>query len=414
MVAAVKAHKAGTVPRPAVVAPFATLMALDALKNSRGFTSAVVTEDGSAAGRVLGIVTTRDCEGVSDRATKVSAVMTALDGGLVTCLASLPLAEQRAALMRSKKGKLPLVDAEGRLVALLTRADARAARTLPPAPGAATVDSAGRLRCGAAVGTREGDKARVASLVAAGVDCVVMDSSQGDSTYQTSFLRFLKETYPGLDVIAGNVVTGAQAERLIAAGADGLRCGMGSGSICTTQEVCAVGRGQATAVYRVSLVAARHGVPVLADGGVQNSGHIVKALALGASCVMCGSLFAGSSEAPGEFFAARDGTRVKKYRGMGSLDAMAAGSDTRYLADASKLKVAQGVSGTVVDKGPVARMVPYLIHGCKQGFQDLGVESLAKAAEARAGGAMRLEARTGAAQKEGGVHDMHSYERKLW
>jgi len=197
--------------------------------------------------------------------------------------------------------------------------------------------------------------------------------------------------------------------------------------------VCAVGRGQATAVYKVAQAAAACGVPVLADGGVQNSGcarrcardalwrrlltrprsHIVKALALGAAAVMCGSLFAGTSEAPGEFFS-QGGVRVKKYRGMGSLDAMAAGSDARYLADASVLKVAQGVAGTVVDKGSVLRMVPYLLHGCKQGFQDLGATSLGHCGELRAQGALRLEARTGAAQKEGGIHDMHSYEKKLW
>jgi IMP dehydrogenase len=412
MVAAVKSYKPGTVSRPAVVAPFSTLMTLDALRASRGFTSAVVTDSGALGGVVVGIVTTRDVEAVVDRTTLVSACMTSAPQ-LQTGLADAPLAELRSLLFSSKKGKLPLVDGEGRLVGLITRADARAARLLPQPPGTATVDAAGALRCGAAVGTREGDKARVAALVAAGVDCVVMDSSQGDSTYQTAFLAHLKASYPSLDVIAGNVVTAAQAQRLIAAGADGLRCGMGSGSICTTQEVCAVGRGQATAVYAVSRAAAPHGVPVIADGGIQNSGHVVKALALGASAVMCGSLFAGTSEAPGEYFSER-GARVKRYRGMGSLDAMAAGSDARYLADASRLKVAQGVSGTVLDKGPVAKMVPYLIHGVKQGFQDLGCDSLAAVVAARDSGAMRLEARTGAAQKEGGVHDMHSFEKKLW
>jgi len=166
-------------------------------------------------------------------------------------------------------------------------------------------------------------------------------------------------------------------------------------------------------VYCVSQAAAGSGVPVLADGGVQNSGHVVKALALGADVAMCGSLFAGTSEAPGEYFMDR-GVKVKKYRGMGSLDAMAAGSDARYLADASKLKVAQGVSGTVADKGSVRKMIPYLLHGVKQGFQDLGARSLTEIGHMRAQGAMRLEARTGAAQKEGGVHDMHSYEKRLW
>ena len=263
------------------------------------------------------------------------------------------------------------------------------------------------------MGTREGDKARVAALVAAGVDAVILDSSQGDSTYQVAMIAHIKGAHPGLEVIAGNVVTAAQALRLIAAGADGLRVGMGSGSICTTQEVCAVGRGQATAVYKVARAAARHGVPAIADGGIQNSGHVVKALALGAGVAMCGSMFAGTTEAPGDFFY-QGGARVKRYRGMGSLEAMEKGSDTRYLSDKSKLKVAQGVSGTVLDKGSVRKMVPFLIHGVKQGFQDLGARSQPHVRELREGGAMRMECRTGAAQKEGGVHDMHSYEKKLW
>lgn len=412
MVARVKSHRPGTVSCPGVVAPFATLRSLDALKAARGFSSAVVTDTGAVGGRVVGVVTTRDAEGVADRGLRVDSVMTS---PAVTGDASRPVAELRAQLMASKLGKLPLVDGAGALVGLLTRADARAAGGLPP-PGAPTLDAAGRLRCGAAVGTREGDKARVAALAGAGVDAVILDSSQGDSLYQLQFLAWIKSAFPAIDVIAGNVVTATQARRLVGAGADGLRVGMGSGSICTTQEVCAVGRGQATAVFCVARAAAAASsgcVPVIADGGVQNSGHIVKALALGAAAVMCGSLFAGTTEAPGAFTVDK-GVRVKRYRGMGSLEAMAAGSDARYHVDPSHLKVAQGVAGFVVDKGPVAKLVPYLLHGAKQGFQDLGVPSLAAAAEARAGGSMRLEARTGNAQKEGGVHDMHSFEKKLW
>jgi IMP dehydrogenase len=166
-------------------------------------------------------------------------------------------------------------------------------------------------------------------------------------------------------------------------------------------------------VFKVAQVANEFDVPIIADGGIQNSGHIVKALSLGASVAMCGSMFSGSTEAPGQFFI-QDGVRVKKYRGMGSLDAMKKGSDSRYLSESGHLKIAQGVSGTVKEKGSVKAMVPYLMHGVKQGFQDLGAKSLVIAHNLLSSGLMTLEVRTGAAQREGGIHDMHSYTKELW
>jgi IMP dehydrogenase len=409
---AVKAHRLGYVTRPEVVDPETPLSFLDELKTRRGFTSVAVTATGAVGGALLGLCSSRDHELVSNRAATVSSVMTPV-ASLLVGQASEPIEALEKSLVESKKGKLPVVNADGELVGLLTRASV-AEKKLRPPPGAPTLDKHGRLFCGAAIGTREGDKARAKALAAAGLDAIILDSSQGDSTYQIAMVAFLKKETPGVDVIAGNVVTQAQARRLLEAGADGLRVGMGSGSICTTQEVCAVGRGQATAVYKCARLASQFGVPILADGGIQNSGHVVKALALGASAAMCGSMFAGTAEAPGEYFLAPDGARVKKYRGMGSLDAMAKGSDTRYLSESGHLKVAQGVSGTVKDKGSVCKMVPYLIHGVKQGFQDMGARSNAHAAELREAGDMRMETRTGAAQKEGGVHDMHSYKKLLW
>jgi len=406
----VKKFECGFITDPVCIPPTMTLAELDELRAQKGFAGYPVTEDGRMGSRLLGLVTKRDTDFAAERtSTRIGAIMTKLVD-LVVAPEGIDLAGANQILKDSKKGKLPVVSKENRLVSLMSRADLHKNAEYPNA----TKDARKSLMVAAAIGTRPNDKDRVHGLVAAGVDAIIVDSSQGDSVFQHEMVKWIKQQYPDLQVVAGNVVTKRQAKNLIECGADALRVGMGIGSICTTQEVCACGRAQASAVYHVAKFARTHGIPILADGGISSPGHVVKALSLGAGAAMCGSLLAGTEETPGEYFYAENGMRLKRYRGMGSIDAMKKGSDDRYFGAKAVVKVAQGVSGTVQDKGSIHRYIPYLAQGIRHGMQDMGSGSIENLREQLYSGSLRFELRSAAAQREGGVHGLHSFERKLF
>lgn len=398
----VKRFENGFINDPIVLAPGNTLADIDAIKEKYGFSGIPITENGKLNSLLVGIVTNRDVDFETDRSKKLVDVMTT---DLVTAKKGISLNQANQILKNSKKGKLPIVDDKGRLIALMSRKDLLKNREYP----LASKDPDKQLMVGAALSTRDESMDRLAALVDAGVDVVVVDAAQGNSIYEVDMIKYIKKKYPEIEVVGGNVVTEEQCEILIKAGADALRIGMGPGSICTTQTTMAVGRAQATAVYRTARYARKHSIPVIADGGISTIGHIAKALSLGASVVMMGSMFAGTNEAPGEYFY-ENGVRLKKYRGMASQEALDAGGAKRYFAEDSKIKVVQGVSGAVLDKGSMFEYVPYLVQGLKHSLQDMGARDITTMHERLYSGKLRFELRSPSAQLEGGVHDMYSYK----
>ncbi len=403
LVSRVKRFKNGFITEPITLGPDNTIRDLDVIKSKYNFSGIPITEDGTRNSRLIGIVTNRDVDFEKERSLPLRTVMTTQER-LITAPDGITLEDANLILKQSKKGKLPIVNEKGHLVALMCRSDLKKHQEYP----SASKDSNKRLMVGAAISTKLEASERLDCLAKAGVDVVAIDSAQGNSHYQIELIRHIKKHYPEIDVIAGNVVTTDQCKNLIQAGADALRIGMGPGSICITQDTMAVGRAQATAVYYTARYARQFDIPVMADGGISNIGDIANALAIGASTTMMGSMFAGTHEAPGEYFY-ENGIRLKKYRGMASLEAMEAGGDKRYFSENQEIKVAQGVSGSVLDKGSMFNFVPYLIQGLKQSFQDMGVKNVRELHERMNSGRLRFEKRTVSAQQQGSVHGLYSY-----
>jgi IMP dehydrogenase len=373
----VKRSEAGMITDPVTCGPDATVAEVEALCARYRISGVPVTGDD---GVLLGIVTNRDIRFESDHSRSVLAVMTPMP--LVTAPVGVSRQDALGLLRQHKVEKLPLVDAAGRLRGLITVKDFSKSEKFPNA----SKDAAGRLMVGAAVGVGEDGKQRAQSLVDAGVDFLVVDTAHGHAAAVLAMVAELKANVR-VDVIGGNVATGGWAQALIDAGADGVKVGVGPGSICTTRVVAGVGVPQVTAIYEVAQVARPAGVPVIGDGGVQYSGDIAKAIAAGADTVMLGSLLAGCEEAPGDMVFV-NGKPYKQYRGMGSLGAMKGRSYSkdRYFQDdvlrEDKL-VPEGVEGQMPFAGPLAAVADQLIGGLRAAMGYCGTRTIAELQQAR-------------------------------
>jgi IMP dehydrogenase len=391
----VKRSEAGMIVEPLTLRPAARVSDALALMEHYHVSGVPITDDG---GRLVGILTNRDLRFEKDVSQPVSAVMTA--DRLVTAAVGTTLEEAERLLHRHRIEKLPVVDAEGVLKGLITVKDIQKRIQFPHA----TKDPQGRLRVGAAVGVGPDARERAEALIAAGTDVLVVDTAHGHSRGVLEMVGLVKALSGEFEVVAGNVATAEAAEALIDAGADAVKVGIGPGTACTTRIVAGVGVPQVTAIHEVSEVAARHGVPVIGDGGITTSGDLAKAIAAGADTAMLGSMLAGTDEAPGDIVF-QQGERFKEYRGMGSLGAMRARgfSKDRYfqgdVEDVEKL-VPEGIEGRVPYKGPLAGVLHQIVGGLRQAMGYCGAPTI----EAMKGA--RFVRITGAGLRESHPHDI--------
>jgi IMP dehydrogenase len=394
----VKRSEAGMITSPVTCGPDDTIADADTLMGRYRISGVPVTDGG---GVLVGIVTNRDIRFERDASRLVRDVMTAMP--LVTAPVGVAHDDALALLRRHKVEKLPIVDEGGRLRGLITVKDFAKSEEYPDA----TKDAAGRLVVGAAVGVGDDGFKRAMSLVEVGVDFLVVDTAHGHSKAVIDMVARLKQAV-AVDVVGGNIATGVAAKALIDAGADAVKVGVGPGSICTTRVVAGVGAPQITAIYDVAQVASAAGVPVIADGGLQYSGDIAKAIAAGADTVMLGSLLAGCEESPGELMFV-NGKQFKSYRGMGSLGAMQSRgqarsySKDRYFQDdvlSDDRLVPQGVEGQVPYRGPLAAVAHQLVGGLQAGMGFVGARTIAELQQAQL---MRI---TAAGLKESHPHDI--------
>ncbi|MBV7275759.1 IMP dehydrogenase [Clostridiaceae bacterium UIB06] len=360
----VKRQENGVITNPFFLSPDHTINDAQAVMGKYRISGVPITVDG----KFVGIITNRDIIFETNYDRKISEVMTSEN--LIVAPEDTTIEEAKEILKTHKIEKLPLVDKDNNLKGLITIKDIEKVKVFPNS----AKDSRGRLLCGAAVGVTGDMMERVAALVEVGVDVVTVDTAHGHSQGVIDAVRTIKESYPELQVIAGNVATAEATKDLILAGADCVKVGIGPGSICTTRVVAGVGVPQLTAVMDCVEEANKHGVPIIADGGIKYSGDIVKALAAGAKVVMMGSMLAGCEEAPGEK-EIYQGRSYKVYRGMGSLAAMACGSKDRYFQEGNKKLVPEGVEGRVPFKGDVADTIFQLVGGIRSGMGYLGSEN---------------------------------------